>query len=384
MVLVALASLVVYPQLTANKSESITLKTDQGDIVLTPTDLDVHQGGTIKITGANSDTTLTLNGQTGQTINYEQDVLTLKFDGFKNSGALSGLLSLSPEQTMPVTAVRAQLLDREMGYPLLMKHYLPAGLLGLMLVSLLAAFMSTIDTHTNWGASYLVQDLYLRFIRPNAPPQHAVTVSRFAIVFMALLAGLFATFVHNIAAVWQFLVTLGAGLGSVSAVRWYWSRVTPQAEIAAIIVTTFTAIFLQVACSEQIFGGANPFFLFEISGWLQILLIAGISLLTWIPVSLWGPQNDPDTLAHFAEKIQPAGPGWNQFRVADRPKSMGPAFIKLCLGLIVMYGTLFGIGDLMFGRNTRGCFVLLLAVAAAAFLWHAFRSDDGRQPRKSS
>ena len=135
-----------------------------------------------------------------------------------------------------------------------------------------------------------MQDLYLRFIRPNAPPQHAVTVSRFAIVFMALLAGLFATFVHNIAAVWQFLVTLGAGLGSVSAVRWYWSRVTPQAEIAAIVVTTFTAVFLQVACSSQIFGGPNPFFLFEISGWLQILLIAGISLLTWIPVSLWGPQ----------------------------------------------------------------------------------------------
>jgi len=262
-----------------------------------------------------------------------------------------------------------------MGYPLLMKHYLPAGLLGLMLVSLLAAFMSTIDTHTNWGASYLVQDLYLRFIRPDASPEHAVMMSRIAIVFMAVLAGIFATFVHNIAAVWQFLVTLGAGLGSVSAIRWYWSKVTPQAELAAIFVTTFTAIFLQVACSAQIFGGPNPYFLFKISGWMQILLIAGLSLATWIPVSLWGPKNDPQILKSFAQKIQPTGPGWRGFTDANATPTLGPAIAKLALGLGVMYGTLFGIGDLIFGRSMRGTLLLFLACGSVYFLWRTFQES---------
>ena len=324
----------------------------------------MHKGGTLTLTGVNENTTLNLNGQQGQKLNYQDGTLTLQFKGFQKTGHLDGNLAISPTLTLNTNAVRAQLLDREMGYPLLMKHYLPAGLLGLMLVSLLAAFMSTIDTHTNWGASYLVQDLYLRFIRPDATPQNAVTMSRVTIVVMAILAGIFATFVHNIAAVWQFLVTLGAGLGSVAAVRWYWSRVTPHAELSAIFVTTFTAIFLQVACSATVFGGPNPFFLFEISGWMQILIIAGISLATWIPVSLWGPQNDPDTLEKFARRIEPVGPGWKQQYQKSKSTSLWPSFIKLCLGLIVMYGTLFGIGDLIFGRHLRGCLVLGLAIAA--------------------
>ncbi len=159
--------------------------------------------------------------------------------------------------------------DPEMGYPLAMGHYLPPGLLGVVIASLLAAFMSTIDTHTNWGASYLVQDLYLRFWRPDASEREAVMVSRVAIVIMALLAGVTALFVQNIASVWVFIINLGAGLGSVTAARWYWSRVTPQAEFAALGVTTVLALGLLVFGTPTLFGGPNPMVLVEVPGWAQ-------------------------------------------------------------------------------------------------------------------
>jgi len=123
-------------------------------------------------------------------------------------------------------------------------------------------------------------------------------------------------------------------------------------------------------------GDAFAFFLFEVSGWLQILIIAGISLATWIPVSLWGPQNDPDTLEKFARRIQPAGPGWQHQYQKSQSASLWPSFIKICLGLIVMYGTLFGIGDLIFGRHLRGSLILGLAIAAVIYLWRSFQIFD--------
>ena len=378
--IVALASLVLYPSLSKNDAQHLTPLPEQADIKISANDLDVVRGGEITIENVPKQTQLVLNGQTGQTLKYENNTLTLSYKGFEKSGALTALLQLPGAAPKIFEGLRAQLLDREMGYPLLMKHYLPAGLLGLMLVSLLAAFMSTIDTHTNWGASYLVQDLYLRFIEPNAAPQKAVWVSRAAIVFMAILAGLFATFIHNIASVWQFLVTLGAGLGSVSAIRWYWHRVTPQAELAAIGVTTGTAIFLQVCCSQTIFGGPNALFLFEIPGWLQILLIAGISLATWVPISLWGPKNDPKHLQQFVVRIRPQGPGWREFESNHTDtNNFGTLFLKLMVGLWVMYGTLFGIGDLVLGRTGRGCLVLLFVFVGVFFLVKSFQRVAAQQ-----
>ncbi len=257
--------------------------------------------------------------------------------------------------------------DPEMGYPLAMGRYLPPGLLGIVIASLLAAFMSTIDTHTNWGASYLVQDVYLRFIRPDAEQREAVAVSRLAILLMAVLAGVTALFVQNIASVWVFIINLGAGLGSVTAARWYWPRVTPQAEFAALGVTTVLALGLLLFCTPTLFGGPNPLFLYEVQGWAQISIIAGGSLAAWVPVALWGPRNDPDTLREFAARVRPGGPAWAAWR--DTPGDpMLPALLRVVAGLVVVYCCLFGIGDLVMGRWPRGIGLLLLALVGLAWI----------------
>ena len=134
---------------------------------------------------------------------------------------------------------------------MMIAEMMPVGLRGLLVAAFLAAFMSTMDTHLCWGASYLVQDVYRRFVRPEASEREFVLVSRMCIVLMAVLAGFAALMVQNIAEVWLFLITLGAGLGSVSAVRWYWWRVTAWAELAAIAVSTVVAIALLVLFTPQ-------------------------------------------------------------------------------------------------------------------------------------
>jgi Na+/proline symporter len=266
--------------------------------------------------------------------------------------------------------------DREMGYPLMMRDVLPTGVLGLVVASLLAAFMSTIDTHTNWGASYLVRDVYQRFLVRDASPRHYVTVSRLCILLMAILAGITALYIYNIAAVWRFLIALGAGLGSVAAARWYWPRVTVYAEFAALGITTVLAVGLEMFCTPLLFGGENPFFIFEVAAWNKILLIAGASLATWIPVALFGPQNDPDVLRAFARKVRPPGPTWRRYLNGDDvPSERLMAVIqRFIAGLWIVYGTLFGIGDLIFGRPLRG--VIFVAIAMALLFWIA-RSRSG-------
>ncbi len=257
--------------------------------------------------------------------------------------------------------------DPEMGYPLAMGHYLPAGLLGVVIASLLAAFMSTIDTHTNWGASYLVQDLYLRFWRPEASEREAVLVSRIAIVVMAALAGVTALFVQNIASVWVFIINLGAGLGSVTAARWYWSRVTPQAEFAALGVTTALALSLLLFGTPSLFGGPNPLMIAAVPGWAQIFIIAGGSLAAWVPVALWGPRNDPEVLRAFAALVRPGGPGWAAWR-SEPADPLLPALARVFGGLVVVYGSLFGLGDLVLGRWPRGLGLLALAAGALVLI----------------
>jgi SSS family solute:Na+ symporter len=263
--------------------------------------------------------------------------------------------------------------DPEMGYPMAMGRWLPPGLLGVVIASLLAAFMSTIDTHTNWGASYLVQDVYLRFLRPEAGEREAVAVSRWAILLMALLAGITALFVQNIASVWVFIINLGAGLGSVTAARWYWSRVTPQAEFAALGVTTVLALGLLLFATPTLFGGPNPLFLHEIPGWAQILIIAGGSMVSWVPVALWGPRNDPAVLRSFAARVRPGGPGWAAWRSAPADPLL-PAMLRVLAGLVVVYGALFGIGDWVLGRWGRGTGLLLLAVLGLAWILRGARA----------
>ncbi|MCP4500005.1 MAG: hypothetical protein GY822_08600 [Deltaproteobacteria bacterium] len=338
------------------KKLSKTTKNKQGDevtITVEPAALDVLQGGVLSFSAkgtALSEKCEVIVGTKKALLKKtekEKDnalIFTATFKGddddvIKNT-RFEPLVLTCGYEFFAMGKVRVELKDREMGYPLMMKRSLPAGWLGLVIASLLAAFMSTIDTHTNWGASYMVQDIYRRFFRKDASEAHYVMASRFSILGMAILAGIAATFISSIAAVWGFLITLGAGLGSVSAARWYWHRVTPHAEFAAMGVTTLLALSLEV-------------FDTGIAAWQKVILVALVSFLTWIPVALFGPQNDEDTLKTFAEKVRPAGPGWKNYVQGEKDSLQG-AFGRLLLGCVSVFAALFGIGKLLFGDVVLG------------------------------
>lgn len=413
-ILVGLASLVIYPRLPgAAPSELVAKVGDGGTVRVTPASLDVATGGTLEIVGlpslpctaealldpavpqppspqtqrasAPTAPTAPLIAQVIPRAGTDGEPATARFGGFPASGIYALSLSCpspvpgAPALTARVSGLRVELKDREMAYPLIMGRTLPSGLLGLVVASLLAAFMSTIDTHTNWGASYLVQDLYRRFLRPDASQHHYVQVSRAAIVLMAALAGVSALFIQDIASVWRFLVTLGAGLGSVAAARWYWPRVTPWAELAAMAVTTVLAVALELLGTATLFGGPNPFFVAAIPGWLKIVAIAGASLATWIPVALLGPANDPAVLRRFANKVLPPGPAWAPWR--DRSADpLRPAVLRFAAGLVVVFGTLFGLGDLLLGSTATGLALLVVAALMLAWIIRSGRDAPRRKP----
>jgi Na+/proline symporter len=375
-IVVGLAALVIYPLPSSPAHERLVSQGPGPTITIQPGRLDVATGGTLTLTGVPEGARLRILDQVAEVTLDASGAYVAHFGPLSASANTEAIiLSASGETIRALSGMQVTLIDREMAYPLLLGRFLPPGLLGLVIASLLAAFMSTVDTHTNWGASYLVQDIYKRFIAPEAGPARCVMVSRVCVVLIAALAGLTALFIENIAEVWRFLVTLGAGLGSVTALRWYWSRVTPHAEIAALGVTTLLALTLQLFFTETLFGGPNPLFLVKIEAWRQILIIAFASLSTWVAVALLGPKNDPRTLRGFAARIQPAGPGWRGYREGPQPP-IAAALARVAAGAVVVYGSLFGIGHLILGRVAYAAIWLCAAALLLAWLvWRARKTS---------
>ena len=192
--------------------------------------------------------------------------------------------------------------DPEIGYPLLMLRYLPAGLLGLVVASFLAAFMSTVSTQINWGASYLVNDLYARFIEPEASPRKLVALGRAASVVIVALAGAAAFSADDVGKVFRFMIAIGTGPGAVLILRWFWWRINAWAELSAMI-----AGFAIAVTSYLPFWG-------EIGFGLRLTITAGGAALIWIPVMLLTAPEDERTLCAFYERVRPGGPGWKRIR----------------------------------------------------------------------
>jgi Na+/proline symporter len=376
--IVALGALVLYPMVDGDAPAKAEAQLSSGKVLeVVPGHLDPATGGRVQVLEAPKGLFVEVGKQRVELQPNAKGIMEARVAAFADAtGARLRLTNGLGGVVAEVPKFQMRLKDREIAYPLMMGLFLPAGLLGLVIASLLAAFMSTIDTHTNWGASYLVQDVYLRFINPKATNKQTVLVSRLCIILMGILAGLAALVINNIGEVWRFLVMLGAGLGSVSAARWYWHRVTPHAEFAAMGVTTFMAVGLLAFFTKTLFGADNALFITEIATWKQILMIAGGSLSVWIPVALWGPQNDPQRLKAFAAKVRPSGPGWKPYRDGDGDP-IWPAVWRFAAGVVVVYGTLFGIGHLVFGRMLLGIGLCLAAKAGLAFI---IRSAEKPEP----
>lgn len=240
--------------------------------------------------------------------------------------------------------------DREMAYPVLMATLLPAGLLGLLFASLLAAFMSTVDTHINWGSSYLVNDVYRRFLRPAASQRELVRAGRVSVVLVSLLAIGVAAQIASIEKAWRLFIALGAGLGLPAILRWIWWRVNAWTEIVGMAVASVTAIALYTAYPDT----RDEYLLVVIVAISTVACLAATFLTQPVPAQ---------HLAAFTRRVRPPGwwAGYPGAAGARTTRLIGAAWVS---GNVAVFGLMFGVGDILLGRPLRGA--LLTAVGAVA------------------
>jgi SSS family solute:Na+ symporter len=262
--------------------------------------------------------------------------------------------------------------DPERGYPMVMVKLLPPGLLGLMLVAFLAAFMSTIATQVNWGASYVVNDVYKRFLAPHAEQRHYVVVSRLVTVVTILLGIVVSRQFASVKGAWEFILALGAGTGLVLILRWYWWRINAWSEITAMVgslalATTLNFVnrYWPVALPD---GTTAPRFDFAET----MLIVVGGTTVVWLAVTFLTRPESEDTLASFYRRVRPGGAGWRPVRalapdvVPDRGLWGDAACVVL--GVVLVYGALFGVGRLIFGQTASGLALLAVALVAGAII----------------
>ncbi len=264
--------------------------------------------------------------------------------------------------------------DAEAGYPMLMLAYLPTGLLGLMLTAFLAAFMSTIDTHLNWGASYLVNDFYKRFFKPAAPAKHYVVASRIAVVLIMVAAGGASLLMDSIAAAWKFLIALNAGIGLVQILRWYWWRINAWSEISAMVAALVISIVVFTLPATK---GDDKFA-------IQMLIIVPSSTVTWIVVTFLTAPVSKETLIGFYKRVRPGSglaiDGWKPIvnaitastdntHLQPPIKQGAPPLLNWVIGVFFIYSTLFGFGKLLLGFISTGLIFLTIAIVTGAIMY---------------
>jgi len=264
--------------------------------------------------------------------------------------------------------------DREAGYVHAFVDLLPTPWRGFMLAGFAAAYMSTIGTHLNWGASYLVNDFYKRFVKPNESERHYVGVGRIATVLLFLGSIAVTSQLSSVEQAWKFLIALGAGTGLVLILRWYWWRINAWSEISAMIAS-FVASMIALRVIPGRFAAGDP----SADAWVMIVTVAS-STVVWLSVTFLTAPEPAEKLESFYRRVRPGGPGWA--RVSERAgfgRESIPggalAWTNWIAGIVAVYSTLFGIGKLVFGHLSAGLGLLAVAVVAFAWIARSFRND---------
>jgi Na+/proline symporter len=265
--------------------------------------------------------------------------------------------------------------DHEAAYVQAYVDLLPTPWRGFMMAGFAAAYMSTVGTQLNWGASYLVNDFYKRFVNRTATEKHYVGVSRWATVFL-FLASIFVTWqLDTVASAWELLLALGSGTGLVLILRWYWWRINAWSEISAMIAS-FVVSLIALSMVKARLPAGSPL----IQTYVMLITVA-VSTVIWVAVTFMTKPEPEAKLEAFYQKVRPGGRGWR--RISDRLGYGGEpipggamAWTNWLAGIVAVYASLFGIGKLIFGETGTG--LIMLAVAAVAFAWiaKAFREED--------
>jgi solute:Na+ symporter, SSS family len=273
-----------------------------------------------------------------------------------------------------VAAIRYPgLANPEEGYVRVMVDVLPSPFKGLMLAAFAAAYMSTISTHLNWGASYLVNDIYLRFIRPDAGPRAQVVASRAATTILMVLSLVVMAFLTSVEQGWKLLLGLGAGTGLVLILRWYWWRVSAWSEISAMAASFVTSISLQ-ALGLDLGDTASGDYA------LTMLITVAVTTVVWLTVTfLTAPESDA-TLERFYRRVRPGGAGWRQ--VSERLGYGGDSipggalsWVNWVAGVAAVYAAVFAVGAALTGSLTRGGVYGVVAIAAFSLIYRNLRAD---------
>jgi solute:Na+ symporter, SSS family len=255
--------------------------------------------------------------------------------------------------------------DPETGYIRVMIDYLPAWLRGAMVAAFAAAFMSTVGTQLNWGASYLINDFYRRFVRVSASDQHYLWASRIATIGLTIVSALVTRNLYSIQGAWQWLIVTGAGTGTVLILRWYWWRINAWSEVAAMAAAFVTSVILKNVVGISI---DDPI------GFAHTMLITvGVTTVVWLAVTFLTPPEPEEQLVKFYRRVRPSGGLWKPIaRLApDVPQSkdLRYNFLDWIAGCALIYGTLFGAGKVILKSYAAGAAFLLVALAAGIYIF---------------
>ena len=265
-------------------------------------------------------------------------------------------------------------LGNDLAYPAMLTK-LPTGLLGLVLASLISAYMSTISTQLNWGSSYIVYDFYQTQINPNASQKQLVAVGRISTVLLMVLSTLLALLLQNAMQLFNLLLVFGAGTGLIFILRWFWWRINAWSEITAMLASGLISLFLAIPSIKTSLFGLNGI----MPGWAEFPFVVFVTTALWLIVTYLTPSESTSVLRSFYKKIQPGGPGWT--KIVEQAKNDSEDIIKeneswtvpsgiiaMLLGCIMIYSIMFSTGYFIYGSYKLAIPLLGLAIISGLYL----------------
>ena len=270
--------------------------------------------------------------------------------------------------------ITADKLGHDLAYPAMLTK-LPTGLLGLVLASLISAYMSTISTQLNWGSSYIVYDFYKTQINPEASQKRLVAVGRISTVVLMVLSTLLALLLQNAMQLFNLLLVFGAGTGLIFILRWFWWRINAWSEITAMVASGVISLLITIpSIKAGLFGEVGVF-----PAWAEFPFVVFVTTSLWLLVTFITPSEDQSVLRSFYKKTQPGGPGWK--KVIDAAKndsvelvdsdegwSVPSGILAMLLGCLMIYSTMFATGYYIYGDYQLAFPLTGLVIVSAFFL----------------
>jgi SSS family solute:Na+ symporter len=262
--------------------------------------------------------------------------------------------------------VDKSLIGNDLAYPAMMR-FLPAGFLGLVVAGTLAAYRSTVETHLNWGTSYLVHDFYRRFMKPGKSEKHYVLVGRLTTAALMVCAGLLTYALGTAKDAFDLILSVGAGTGLIYLLRWFWWRVSAWSEIAAMASSFIVAVGFFIAHKSG----------YDVASHIALLATVGVTTVVWVTATFLAPPTDRATLLRFYEIVRPSGSGWAEIRAASgkqpAPDSLAQGMLGWLCGCCFVYSGLFGTGSFLYGRYPQFGAWLVVFVISGVGVWQVLR-----------